>query len=150
MRVALGTDAEFADLVLHDDLHRQEPLGRGIDAGHPVWDDPAQDWEAYDLVVIRSTWDYTERRADYVRWAHAVPRLENSARIVEWNTDKTYLRELAELHAVPVVPTAWVTEPASLGVLVKEAGWGEVVVKPTVSAGARDTLKCHGTGLYEG
>ena len=29
-----------------------------------IWDDPAADWGAYDAVVVRSVWDYLDRRAD--------------------------------------------------------------------------------------
>ncbi|HVF06287.1 MAG TPA: hypothetical protein VNA20_15705 [Frankiaceae bacterium] len=141
MRIALATCAELPDLYADDEPLRAALTERGADVVPAVWDDPKQKWKTYDLVVIRSTWDYHERRDDFVRWAESVPRLENSARLVAWNTDKTYLRELGEAD-VPVVPTAWVSEPTSLGVLIRGLGWQDVVVKPTVSAGARNTMKC--------
>jgi glutathione synthase/RimK-type ligase-like ATP-grasp enzyme len=143
MRIALATNAEFADLFFDDEPLRNALLARGADVAPAVWDDPAQDWASYDLVVLRSVWDYVERRDEFVAWAHAVPRLANSARLVEWNTDKTYLRGLAEA-GVPVVPTAWVTGSASLDVLLRERGWPRAVVKPAVSAGARDTMLSNG------
>ena len=57
--------------------------------------------------------------------------------MIRWNTDKTYLRDLAAA-GVPVVPTEHL-EP----VLVPAwpAAWAEVVVKPAVSAGSRDTAR---------
>ena len=137
MRIALATCADLPDLYVDDEPLRAALRDAGAEVVPAVWDDPGQDWAAYDLVVVRSTWDYFERRDDYVRWARSVPRLANSARIVEWNTDKTYLRGLAEA-GVPVVPTHWVTAPEPL----TAAGWDEVVVKPAVSAGARNTLRC--------
>ena len=140
MRVALATCAELPDLYDDDEPLRAALRERGVDVVPAVWDDAGQDWAAYDLVVIRSTWDYHLRRDAFVRWAASVPRLENSASLVEWNTDKTYLRELDE-SGVPVVPTAWVYEPTSLHALLHELGWPEAVVKPAVSAGARDTLR---------
>ena len=30
-----------------------------------VWDDPSVDWSAFDLVVLRSTWDYQERHDEF-------------------------------------------------------------------------------------
>lgn len=110
----------------------------GLDADWRVWDDPAVDWDSYDLVVIRSTWDYVPRRHDFAAWAASVPRLANPADVVAWNTDKTYLRELAEA-GLPVVPTAWLT--ASSGSSDEWPSWSDLVVKPTVSAGARDTAR---------
>ena len=49
----------------------------------------------YDLVVLRSPWDYAPRRDEFVAWAASVPRLANPAGVVDWNTDKRYLAELA-------------------------------------------------------
>jgi glutathione synthase/RimK-type ligase-like ATP-grasp enzyme len=108
----------------------------GLDADWRVWDDPAVDWDSYDLVVIRSTWDYVPRRDDFAAWAASVPRLANPADVVAWNTDKTYLRELADA-GLPVVPTAWLTP----GDTPDWPSWPDLVVKPTVSAGARDTAR---------
>ena len=137
-RVALATCAELPDLYTDDEPLRAALLARGAVPEPAVWDDPAVDWAAYDLVVVRSAWDYHERREEFVAWARSVPRLANPAHVVEWNTDKTYLRGLAEA-GVPVVPTAWATSPAPL----REFGWDVVVVKPAVSAGARNTLRCN-------
>lgn len=134
-RVALATCAELPGL--HDD---DVPLlaalaDRGAEAQPCVWDDPCVDWSSWDLVVVRSTWDYVPRLAQFLSWAHAVPRLANPAEVLRWNTDKRYLRALHEA-GVPVVPTTWV-EPG--GVYRPPAG--EHVVKPVVSAGARDTAR---------
>ena len=69
--------------------------GAGVDATVAVWDDADVDWARFDLVVIRSTWDYIDRRDDFVAWARSVDRLANPADVIAWNTDKRYLRELA-------------------------------------------------------
>ena len=132
MRIALATSADFPDLYSDDEPLRAALLARGVTPVPAVWDDPRVDWASYDLTVVRSTWDYFERRDAYVAWARSVPRLHNSAAVVEWNTDKTYLRALP----VPVVPTVW--SPAVL----RDVPWPDVVVKPAVSAGARNTLHC--------
>jgi glutathione synthase/RimK-type ligase-like ATP-grasp enzyme len=109
----------------------------GLDADWRVWDDPAVDWSSYDLVVIRSTWDYPLRRDDFVAWARSVPRLANPAEVVCWNTDKSYLRDLAAAE-VPVVPTIWF-DPGSLDVRLPDNG--DYVVKPAVGAGSRDAAR---------
>ncbi len=59
-----------------------------------MWDDPAVDWAAADLVLVRSTWDYEFRLPEFLAWADAVgPGLVNSAAALRWNTDKAYLVE---------------------------------------------------------
>jgi glutathione synthase/RimK-type ligase-like ATP-grasp enzyme len=108
----------------------------GLDAEWRSWDDPAIDWGSYDLVVIRSTWDYVPRRDDFAAWAVSVPRLANPADVIAWNTDKTYLRDLAAA-GLPVVPTAWLTGDGP----AEWPSWPDVVVKPTVSAGSQDTAR---------
>lgn len=99
------------------------------------WDDPDADWDAYDLVVVRSCWDYIERREEFLAWAATVPRLQNSARVLRWNTDKTYLREL-EAAGVRIIPTRWDVRSGD------DLGEGpEWVVKPAVSSGSKGTAR---------
>jgi hypothetical protein len=107
----------------------------GVEATLVAWDDPEVDWDAFALVVVRSTWDYVERRPAFVRWASGVPRLANPAPVLSWNTDKVYLRQLAAA-GVPVVPTTFLGPGDEL-----EDPGGPFVVKPSVSAGSMDTAR---------
>ena len=132
-RVALATCREFAQLDEDDRLVIPALAEQEIRAEPAVWDDPAVDWDAYDLVVVRSTWDYIDYRDKYLAWAGSVPRLANTADILRWNTDKRYLHELAQA-GVRVVPTEWL-EP---GDEIALPGDGEYVIKPAISAGSRD------------
>ncbi|WCB91674.1 Cycloserine biosynthesis protein DcsG [Baekduia alba] len=136
-RVALATCSFFPDGDA-DDAGLPDAIEG--DVAFAIWDDPAVDWSMYDLVVVRSTWDYQERREEYLAWARGIgDRLVNPPAILEWNTDKRYLRELADA-GLPVVPTALV-EPGEAFVA---AAAGDYVVKPTVSAGSRDTARFEG------
>jgi glutathione synthase/RimK-type ligase-like ATP-grasp enzyme len=129
--VCLATCAALPDLD-EDERLLIPPLEKlGVRVSAAVWDDQSVDWDAFDLVVVRSTWDYTERRDEFVDWAHSVTRLANPADVIEWNTDKRYLREL-EAAGLPIIPTAWI-EPGSPILL---PGPGEVVIKPSIGAGS--------------
>ncbi|MBB3665816.1 MULTISPECIES: ATP-grasp domain-containing protein [Prauserella salsuginis group] len=103
----------------------------GVDTRWAVWDDPAEDFAAADIVIPRSTWDYTERRDEFLAWCASVPGLANRASVVRWNTDKAYLLDLAAA-GVDVVPT----ELAAPG---ETPEWPDrdFVVKPSVGAGSR-------------
>jgi hypothetical protein len=107
-RVALVTCDLFPDLWDDDFPLRDALQARGVGVDAVRWDDETADWAAYALTVIRSPWDYLPRRDRFLAWAASVPRLCNPPGIVAWNTDKTYLRELAEA-AVPTIPTTFVT-----------------------------------------
>jgi hypothetical protein len=132
-RVALVTCADLPELD-PDDRRLLGPLRMlGVEAVPVVWDDPAVDWAGFDLAVLRSSWDYPPRRAEFVSWAAAVPRLANPANVVSWNTDKRYLVELS-LAGVPVVPTTWLAP----GDAWQPPDAGEWVVKPAVGVGSKD------------
>lgn len=135
--MALVTCAELPDLDPDDRLVLAPLAARGIIVEAAVWDDPTVDWAGYDLVVLRSPWDYARRRDPFVLWASEVSRLTrlaNPAGVVAWNTDKRYLAELARA-GVPVVPTEWVG-PAHLWAVPDGGEW---VIKPAISAGSQDT-----------
>lgn len=134
-RVALVTCSALPDLDPDERLVLDPLAARGIAAEATRWDDPAVDWAGYDLVVLRSPWDYPVRRDEFVAWAQSVPRLVNPADAVAWNTDKRYLAELSAA-GVPTVPTAWV-EPGESW--TPPADSGEYVIKPAISAGSQDT-----------
>jgi hypothetical protein len=136
-RIALATAAAFPDLDDDGPVLLRAIADRGITAEPAVWTDAEVDWSAYDLVVVRSTWDYQDRHDEFIDWARRVEgltTLANAAEVLAWNTDKTYLRTLQQA-GLPVVPTDWL-EPGDAFVVPE---LGEYVVKPAVSAGSRDT-----------
>ena len=131
-RVALATCAELPKLDA-DEPALAEALGElGVDAAPAVWDDESIDWSGYDLVVVRTTWDYTLKREAFLEWAGRVPRILNPPDVLSWNTDKRYLLELP--HAVETAFIApgetWRPEPDD-----------EFVVKPSVAAGSHDAAR---------
>jgi glutathione synthase/RimK-type ligase-like ATP-grasp enzyme len=95
------------------------------------WSDPGVDWAAFDATVIRSTWDYPARPAQFLAWAQAVPRLHNPVEVLRDNIDKRYLARLAAA-AIPVVPTEFFAPGDEL----RLPSGSEFVVKPSVGAGS--------------
>ncbi len=140
MQVALvtGTGPDFVSEVdgpLTAALRR-----RGAAVHLPRWDDASVDWSRFDLALVRTTWDYTARRDDFVAWAAAAAsctQLWNSADVLRWNTHKSYLLELEERGA-PVVPTAWLGQDdrVDLAALLSIRSWDRAVIKPAVAAGS--------------
>ena len=133
-RVALATCAEIPDGDEDFPALIQALAALGVDAAPAVWD-AALDWDAFDLVVLRSAWDYAERRDAFLAWARALPYVLNSVSVLEWNTDKErYLTDLAAA-GVPIVPTRFVAPGDGPGELPAEP----FVVKPAISAGGRSS-----------
>jgi len=119
----------------------------GLDACALAWDDPTVSWGRFDLVLLRSPWDYTGRHEVFIRWCEHVDRIStllNPLEVVRWNSDKHYLRDLAA-RGVPVVAVTFVEpeqEPLPcLQAFLSAEKATEFVVKPAISAGARDTQR---------
>ncbi len=140
-RVARGTDYDMPPLLaaLSD---------TGAHASEVDWDDAAVEWSRFDLVLLRSTWDYFERLPAFLDWAARVSaktRLLNPLDMIRWNTDKHYLVHL-EHAGVPVVPSRFI-EPGDDPHVAVDAWLSarpdaiDVVVKPAVGAGSRDAQR---------
>ena len=126
-RIAFATCAAYPDGI-DDDQLAAEIVG----AEFRVWDDESVDWHAYDRVIVRSTWDYTPKIDDFLAWADSVgpERLRNPPALIRFNADKRYLTELR----APTVPTTLLEPGDALPPYDRE-----VVIKPNISAGGRDT-----------
>ncbi|MEO8364588.1 MAG: hypothetical protein ABI538_00120 [Pseudoxanthomonas sp.] len=133
------------DEDLHPLLHACTQAG--LQARAVAWDDATVSWRRFDAALLRSPWDYTERLTEFLGWCDGVEqstRLLNPLPVVRWNTDKHYLSDLARA-GVPVVSTIFVEPEAeplhALQAFLMEQPAAEFVIKPAVSAGARDTQR---------
>jgi glutathione synthase/RimK-type ligase-like ATP-grasp enzyme len=100
---------------------------RDIQAEPAIWDDAGVDWARYDLVVVRSTWDYPDRRERFLAWAESLPNVLNPVEVLRWNTDKRYLENLR----IDAVPTRFVDPGTAF-----EPPSEPFVIKPSVGAGS--------------
>lgn len=147
-RIVLVT--AIASLHLDDDMPPLlEACARaGIEADVRAWDDATVSWGRYALALLRSPWDYMEHHPRFIAWCERVARdttLLNPPALVRWNTDKHYLADLAA-EGIAVVPTTFVEPdadpiPALEAMLAAHPGATDIVVKPAISAGSKDTAR---------
>ncbi len=149
MTVALATCAALPGLASDDRSLLGALRALGVAAEPAVWEDQLYDWAGLRLCVIRSAWDYAYRRPAFVAWSRrvaAVTTLWNPAPIVEWNTHKRYLVDLAA-RGVPAVPT--IVLPAGsaprLSEVVAGRGWDAVILKAAVAQTGRHLLRVDST-----
>ncbi|MSO59542.1 MAG: hypothetical protein EXQ63_04375 [Ilumatobacteraceae bacterium] len=110
------------------------------------WDDPNQDWERFDITIVRSPWDYHERYQEFLDWINRVNLLTlllNPADVLRWNTDKRYLAELIDA-GMAVIPTTFLTTQDDVAMLTYD---DDLVLKPTVSAGSNNTHRFVGDAV---
>lgn len=145
-RIGLATFSGVPALTADDQLLAEELRGRDARVDALVWDDPGVRWAELDVLVLRSCWDYHRRPTEFLAWMDRLERegvkVWNPPALVRWNAHKSYLRDL-ESADTAVLPTAWLSRgtPADLHALLEDRGWGEVVVKPAVSASAHGTWR---------
>lgn len=139
-RAARGLDEDLPPLM-------RAFAAAGVCAEIADWDDAGVDWARFDMALLRSTWDYTERLPQFLAWVErtaTLTQLENPVPVVRWNSDKHYLLDLARVHT-PVVPTriaqaGSAAEPVLADFLAQHDS-AELVVKPAVGAGSRDARR---------
>ena len=134
------------DFIVYDELAIPYLNALGWTVDEVSWRAEA-DWSQYEVVVIRSPWDYQDEPEAFLEALERIAsatRLENGLDVVRWNLDKTYLRDLAD-RGVPVVPTGWLDRlsPYMVSELFDAFSVEEIVVKPTVSANADGTFRLH-------
>ena len=131
---------EIDDQPLFDAMDR-----KGLEYSLAEWDDPDVDWSAFDGVLVRTTWDYTEYYRDFLQWIRdvgAITRVFNPPETLLWNAHKSYLRDLEE-RGVPIAPTVWLERGQYLDIaqVFAQTGWSAGFVKPLVGATARGTMR---------
>jgi glutathione synthase/RimK-type ligase-like ATP-grasp enzyme len=143
---AFLTMADIGDFVNDDTLAVTLLREQGWRVDCLPWDEQA-DWANYDVVVIRSTWDYHERPSHFlavlVEIEQSGTRLINPLSLVRWNLDKTYLRDL-ENRGVPIVPTVYADRLTSSEALLdhfKAFDSEELILKPPVNVNAFNTFR---------
>lgn len=100
----------------------------------------------FPLVLGVLTWGYYERHPDWLAatrlWGEAGVRIANPASVLNWNSDKAYLRRLTAA-GIAIPPTAWSDQVTQDQVDAAFDAFGAetLVVKPTVSGGAWKTVR---------
>jgi len=123
-----------------------EPFAQcGWEATEISWRNTEVNWDTFDAVIIRSTWDYQQDPEAFFEVLQEINQssahLENSLNTVKWNIDKNYLRDL-ERQGIEIVPSLWPESYAKShpDVFFEQLQANEIILKPTISAGADNTF----------
>jgi len=141
----LSTD-DLEGYTFDDDLAVGPLAELGWHAETLSWHDNSVDWNAFEAVVIRTTWDYQRDPELFLSVLGAIDRssarLENPLNFVRWNLNKRYLQEM-EKRGCRIVPTLWGPEytPEAFKLWCEQLGASEIIIKPEVSATAEHTYR---------
>ena len=136
-------DMYIDNVILEDQLLINEFESKGLSVNRTNWDNPVYDWSSTKVVLIRATWDYHYNIQKFLNWLEDIQDktlVVNSVDIIKWNLDKKYLLDLQE-RGIEIVPTHIAQKEELLSDLVAKYNWSEVVIKPAISAGGKDTYR---------
>ncbi|MEM6427862.1 MAG: hypothetical protein AAF708_01385 [Deinococcota bacterium] len=137
MHIVIANCLKYSYVSVSDTVLVSALEARGHIVEAAPWNGAWQPFEAADVVVVRSTWDYHYVPEAFEDW---LTRLEqanittyNPINLMRWNMSKTYLLELAA-GGINVPQSACVTSGDTLADVMTREGLADVVVKPIQGA----------------
>lgn len=151
--VFLSTD-NLDDFFVYDELliPHFEDIGWSVET--ISWHEQNVNWDQYDYVIVRSTWDYQQHPDTFLNTLEIINKssaiLLNPLALIRWNIEKQYLKDLAGA-GIPIVDTRWGERFATQDIHNAFARFNtkEVVIKPTLSANADDTFRVSSSNMAE-
>ncbi|NVJ49153.1 MAG: hypothetical protein HWE13_04985 [Gammaproteobacteria bacterium] len=161
--VVILTDDRYVELterswyclqvMLEDELLVDALTQAGLKVCVKSWSDPEFDWSQTRSVLFSSTWDYFDHYAKFSQWFDAttkVTQMINPAATITWNMDKHYLLDLQQ-RGINTVETHIIKRGSEtpLSQWFEQLGYGEAIVKPTISGAARHTYRVNAGNVQE-
>jgi len=118
---------------------------KGLDIHAEIWDDPAVDWQRYDVALLKTPWDYHRKFALFNQWLNKLEalgiQLLNDYATVRWNFDKHYLQQVAEA-GLPIIPSVFMNRgwAGQLETVFGQLGCDKIILKPCISGGSNNTF----------
>jgi glutathione synthase/RimK-type ligase-like ATP-grasp enzyme len=144
--IAFLTMADMDGYISDDELAANVLRQRGAWVTTLPWDSE-MDWREFDLVILRTTWDYQARLEAFLDVLEQIEasgaRLYNGVAVARWNARKSYLRDLAAAGAA-IVPTIYGEQLCTAAQVLESFerfGADEMVLKPLVGASAIDAFR---------
>jgi glutathione synthase/RimK-type ligase-like ATP-grasp enzyme len=140
MKIALLTCKKLPDLTPQDQLLIPELKKHNIDVTAVIWDNSTINWNDFDYLIFRNTWDYFEKENEFNHWLDQIEKLGiktlNPLAIIKQNKHKFYLREM-EQQGIKIIPTVFVDKTTELNLAeLTPTHWKKTVLKPAFSAGS--------------
>jgi hypothetical protein len=153
-KIAFLSMDDLTDFFVYDDLLEAPFAAAGYLVSTVSWHEQDHDFTQYDAVIVRSTWDYQQDAEQFLHCLSSLHQqgvvLENPLALMQWNMEKSYLRDLAH-QGVLIVQTLWL-ESFSM-TLAQQAfhqfHCDEIIIKPLLSANADDTFRLTAVDLKE-
>ena len=144
-KCALLPISDLSNFQSYDNLIVQPLSKLGWECEFIPWDSISINWDDFDAVIIRSTWDYQQKEKLFFKTLQSIEAstatLYNSLDAVKWNINKRYLLEL-EKENISIIPTRLYDsfDFDIINQLFSFFNENKLIIKPCVSANADDTF----------
>lgn len=143
MKIAILTCDQLPELTLQDQPLILELAKHDITASPVVWDNPNSNWNDFDYLIFRNTWDYFEKEVQFNLWLSQIEKLGiktlNPITVIKHNKHKFYLREMKN-QGITILPTVFINKTKALDLRkLIPSHWEKAVIKPAFSAGSYQT-----------
>jgi glutathione synthase/RimK-type ligase-like ATP-grasp enzyme len=140
MNIALLTCERLPNLTEYDQLLIPELAKHNIQSKAVIWNDKSVNWNDYDCLIFRNTWDYYEKETEFNHWLNQIEQLKiktlNALEIIQQNKHKFYLQTL-EKQGFKILPTVFIEKTTKLNLPeIMPNHWKKAVIKPAFSAGS--------------
>ncbi|MCJ7740558.1 hypothetical protein MUP32_04565 [Candidatus Microgenomates bacterium] len=145
-KIALVTYSQYQKLTTSDNFLIKPLKEAGFDPTAVAWDDDKVNWQQFDLIILRSCWNYHLKVNEFTGWLDYLEknklRVFNPVSLLKWNLDKKYLLDL-EKKGIPIIPTVFIKKGSTIDLIkiIEENNWPEIVIKPTIGASAYEVHK---------
>lgn len=118
---------------------------KGLIVTRAEWNDLQIDWKQFDVVILKSPWDYHDNFNSFILWISNLDKagikILNPFKTILWNSDKHYLQQIAD-DGLPVIESIFLQKgmTANLAGLLDKSLHKKLIIKPCISAGAKNTL----------
>ena len=148
--IALITFRQYEDFFEGVDVNEDDQLiaflqQKNLHLKSVAWNNPDINWKQFDLIILKSPWDYHDQIDAFLSWIRALQndgiQVLNPAETIVWNSNKKYLIEIADAQ-LPIIPSILIEKGDVPDWSSFFHNWDtdKIVVKPCVSAGAKNTM----------
>ncbi|MFV8389680.1 ATP-grasp domain-containing protein [Flavobacterium sp. LB1P71] len=140
MRIAILTCEKLPDLTPEDQKIIPALAKHNMQAKAVIWSDKTINWNDFDYLIFRNTWDYFEKETEFNLWLSQIEKSGiktlNPIEVIKQNIHKFYLREM-EKQGIKILPTVFIDKTDNLNLAERiPPHWKKAVIKPAFSAGS--------------
>ena len=149
MKIALVTyygSYHLSSLKNEDDLLIDYLERKGLTVEKTVWNNPEVVWESYDVLLVKSPWDYFNLIDEFYAWLAKMEdkniKFLNPIATLKWNADKHYLKDIED-SGLTIAPCIFLGKgkKVNLNDYFHSLNTTKLIVKPAVSGGSKNTFK---------